>query len=438
VFPYAVQHSYGGPRGLQRLVNACHEAGLAVILDVPYYRLGPETARLAALGPYTSNRAGSDSWAELNVDDDDGRHVREFVLGSLRQWVRDFHVDGLRLEAVPAFCDADRPRFLDEVRDAVRLEAEALGRHVHLIADSNLNDVRVLQPSQFGGYGLDAQWNNDFHHAVHALMTGERHGRYIDFGERDHLEKALNQTFVYDGCFSEHRRRSHGASADGLSGERFVISIQNHGEIGDRATGDRFGTMLHPGEQRLAAGLLLLAPYLPLIFMGQEYGETRRFPYFGSAGPQSAPADHGDARRRQSAPDPLAASTFESAKLAWSWPPDTWQEGLRELYADLLSARRSWPPLRDYVHRKAKFLGDKSSVLRLRRGDSARDRAYVLTAYFNFGNREEPLPRDDGGRVLLLSSESPRYAGTRTSDDRHDILLPFEFQVYLTNLADRR
>jgi maltooligosyltrehalose trehalohydrolase len=437
-FPFAVQHSYGGPHGLQRFVDACHETGLAVILDASYHRLGQAARFFAEIGPYTTPRKPPVGAAlNLNLNGPGCRGVRDFVLASLQQWIRDYHLDGLRLESVAPPFDASSPDVLAEIQEMVQTEAERLGRPLHLIADSDLNDVRLLDAREQGGNGLHAQWNADFHHAVHALLTGERDGRYVDFDSREQLVKVLNQTFALDGCFSKHRGCEHGASAGGHSGDRFVISIQNHDEVGQRAGGERFGRLLHPGAQRLAAGLLLLAPHLPLIFMGEEYGETRPFPLFISDAESLAIA-RTDSKGSPARLDPQAESTLQSAQLTWQWPRDTWQEGLRELYADLISARRSWPPLRDFVYRRAGFLSDTSAVLSLRRGDAAADRGYVLTAYFNFGNREEPLPREGVGRVMLLSSESPRYAGTRIPDDRSDVLLPFEFQVYLTNTADRR
>ena len=208
--------------------------------------------------------------------------MRAFVLDNVRYWIRDFHVDGLRLDAVHAIYDCSPRHILREIKEAADEEARRLGRRVHVIAESDLNDVRLLDPPQSGGYGLDAQWSDDFHHAVHALLTGERWSYYADFGRPEQLVKALNRTFVYDGVYSAFRGRRHGGPVGSHPSDRFVISIQNHDQIGNRPAGERLSTLVEPNQQRLAAGLLLLAPHIPLIFMGEEYGETRPFPYFCS------------------------------------------------------------------------------------------------------------------------------------------------------------
>src|SRR5436190_3072043 len=274
VHPYAVHEAYGGPRGLQRFVEAAHRTGLAVILDVVYNHLGPEGNYLSEFGPYFTDRYFTPWGAAFNFDDRGCDAVRAFVLDSVRQWIRDFHMDGLRLDAVHAIFDHSPRHILREIKETADEEAARLGRPVHVIAESNLNDVRILDRTELGGYGLSAQWSDDFHHAVHALLTGERQAYYADFGGIDQLVKALNHTFVFDGVYSTFRGRRHGASAGAHSGSRFVISIQNHDQIGNRPGGERFGKLLGQVEQRLACGLLLLAPNIPLIFMGEEYGET--------------------------------------------------------------------------------------------------------------------------------------------------------------------
>ena len=274
VYPYAVQNSYGGPRALQRLVDAAHQAGLAVILDVVYNHLGPEGNYLGNFGPYFTDRYRTPWGMAINYDGPDSDAVRQFVIDNARMWVRDFHIDGLRLDAVHAIYDLSPRHILAEIQAAVQREAARAGRLVHVIAESNQNDVRLIRPRERGGYGLDGVWSDDFHHSVHALLTGERDGYYLDFGEPAHLAKALNDVFVYDGCYSPFRRRRHGSRVGAIDRTRFVVCVQNHDQVGNRARGDRLGTLVAPAAQRLACGLLLLSPCVPLLFMGEEYGEA--------------------------------------------------------------------------------------------------------------------------------------------------------------------
>jgi maltooligosyltrehalose trehalohydrolase len=483
VHPYAVQNSYGGPHGLQRLINACHRLRLAIILDVVYNHLGPEGNYLAEFGPYFTDRYRTPWGAAMNFDGRGSDPVRAFVLDNVRQWIRDYRVDGLRLDAVHAIYDFSARHILREIKEAADDESRRLGRPVHVIAESNLNDVRLLDPPERGGYGLDAQWSDDFHHCVHTLLTGENTGYYADFGRPEQLVKALNETFVYDGRCSVFRGRRHGAPAGDHPGDRFLVSIQTHDQVGNRARGDRFGTLLSPSQQRLAAGLLLLAPHLPLLFMGEEYGETRPFPFFCSfLDPQLADAvrngrraEFAEFRWQGEIPDPQDEATFQSAKLTWSWPEDSVHAGLRRLYGDLFAARRRWPALCDFHHRRAELLGSSARrVLRLERGgsnvhfksESSNSRSEIshlrsemshlrseishlrselldwrsdtLIAYFNLTDQEQPLPEEDRGeRVLLLASESARYSGKRAEDalyhsplTTHHSLLPYEFQIF--------
>jgi len=444
---YAVQESYGGPRGLQRLIDTAHRIGLAVILDVVYNHLGPEGSYLSEFGPYFTDRYQTPWGAAINFDDAGSDAVRAFVIDNVRHWVRDFHVDGLRLDAVHAIYDTSPRHILREIKEAADDEAARLGRPVHVIAESNLNDVRLLDRTELGGYGLGAQWSDDFHHAVHAILTGERQSYYLDFGCVDQLVKALNETFVFDGTYSEFRGRRHGAPAGSHPGSRFVISIQNHDQIGNRAAGDRFGQLLNPAQQRVAAGLLLLAPYIPLIFMGDEYGETRPFPFFSSFLDPQIALSASEGRRREFAgsewpelvPDPQAVATFESAKLSWSWPDGSPQAGLRKLYYDLLTLRRFRLPLREFNEHSARRLergGEKRDVIRLQRHASNDGTVVEVVVLFNISGQEQEIPQPELPPLgLLLSSESAYYGGARTSETPSGVLLPFEFQVFGPSLA---
>jgi maltooligosyltrehalose trehalohydrolase len=426
VHPFAPQNTYGGPHGLARLVDACHAAGLAVCLDVVYNHLGPEGNYLAEFAPYFSGVYRTPWGPALNYDGPDSDPVRDFVLNNARLWLGAYHLDGLRLDAVHAVHDASPRHILREVGEAAR--AAAGGRQVHVIAESLRNDVRMVLPPERGGHGLDAEWNEDFHHALHAYLTGERHGKYADFGPAASLVKALEDTFVLDGVYSRYRRRRWGAPAGGLPGERFVIGVQNHDHVGNRARGERLAALLPPPARRLAASLMLLAPSLPLLFMGEEYGEDNPFLFFCSFLDGRLAQNVRDGRRRDyqlagEVPDPQAESTFAASRLSWSWPEGSPSAGLRRLYADLLAARRRWPPLRDFRQRSARLLPGGPPVLELVRGPAGAG----LRAWFNLtGDGRSLAGVIPSGSALVFSSEAARYGGGRREGAPPADLLPFE------------
>jgi maltooligosyltrehalose trehalohydrolase len=277
---FAVQNSYGGPRSLQRFVDAAHSHGLAVFLDVVYNHLGPEGNYAAEFGDYFTHKYQTPWGPAFNFDAAGCDFVRQFVTENVRYWLQDFHLDGLRLDAVHAIMDISPTHILRDIQRTAEQFATENNRAIQIIAESDLNDVRLIDSPNRGGYGLAGQWSDDFHHALHTLLTDESVGYYVDFGEPEQLVKALNDTFVYDGCYSLYRRRKHGAPATGIPRHHFVVSIQNHDQVGNRALGDRLSVLLEPAKQRLAAGLQLLSPMTPLIFMGEEYGEENPFPFF--------------------------------------------------------------------------------------------------------------------------------------------------------------
>lgn len=440
VQPYAVQSSYGGPRALQRLVDAAHRMGLAVILDVVYNHLGPEGSYLARFGPYFTDRYRTGWGNAMNFDGPDSDAVRQFFIDNACAWVRDFHIDGLRLDAVQAIFDFSARHILADIRAAVHEEAAKVGRRVHVIAESEQNDVRLLRSEDRGGFKLDAVWNDDFHHAVHALLTGEREGYYQDFGQAAQLAKVYNDVFAYDGCYSVFRRRKHGSRAGGLDRSRFVVFIQNHDQVGNRMQGDRFGTLLPPEAQRLACALLLLSPNTPLLFMGQEYGETHPFPFFCSFENPDLVESIRQGRREDCEaiaehalapiPDPQASETFLSAKLSWQWPEGTPRAGLRCLHSTLLAARRRWPALRDRKNAAARLvstgLADNpdapETLLIVERGGHQ-----GLMAIANLAADPQSFPTQDfAGLTLLLSTEETRFGGKRESSRPLEPMLPYE------------
>lgn len=427
---YAAQNTYGGPYGLQKLVDACHAAGLAVFLDVVYNHLGPEGNYLGEFGPYFTDRHRTSWGPALNYDGPGSDAVRAFILDNVRLWIEDFHFDGLRLDAVHAIFDS-RPRHI--LRDIKETADEAgAGRRVHIIAESLINDVRMVRDPERGGYGLDAEWNEDFHHALHVYLTGERHGKYSDFEDIRSLARTLAQTFHLDGSvYSAYRGRHWGAPAEGLPGDRFVIGVQNHDHVGNRPRGERLAALAVPSKQRLAASLMLLSPYLPLLFMGEEYGEDNPFPFFCSFHNRHLIESVRQGRRRDyrfargvEMLDPQAEATFAAARLSWSWPEGSHRAGLRRLYADLLAARRCWPALRDFTHRTVRLLPDEQApaLLHLVRGQEGE-----LHVYFNLTEQTQPLPGTASeDRVLLFSSESAGYHGGRQSGVLGEQFRPYE------------
>ncbi|HJR78332.1 MAG TPA: malto-oligosyltrehalose trehalohydrolase [Nitrospiraceae bacterium] len=440
VHPFAPQHSYGGPQGLQRLVNACHYHGLAIFLDVVYNHSGPEGSYWAEYGPYFTDHYRTPWGRAVNYDGRGSDPVRAFVLDNVRMWIEDYHFDGLRLDAVHAIYDFGARHILQDIKETADQVGRNLGRHIHIVAESDLNDVRLLLPSERGGYGLDAQWSDDFHHMVHAALTGERQGYYEDYGTPAHFPQLLEHTFVLNGSYSAHRDRRHGGPAAGLSGDRFVVCIQNHDQIGNRAAGERLGTLITRPAQRLAASLLLLAPHLPLLFMGEEYGEEHPFQFFCSfSDPQLIEAVRSGRRREFEAfhtdgaevPDPQAETTFEASRLTWSWDTDPHKAGLRRLYQDLLHQRRDRPALRNYAERSARMLPhpDSGPVLELIRGGRRHDSEKTIRVLFNLSGEPQRVPKPNMA-ALQWTSESTQYGGTREATTDKECMLAYECMMF--------
>jgi maltooligosyltrehalose trehalohydrolase len=354
VSPYAPQSTYGGPEGLRRLVDAAHRANLAVILDVVYNHLGPEGNYLGEFGPYFTDFYKTPWGQALNFDGPDSDEVRRYFVDNALYWVTEFHLDGLRLDAVHAIYDFGARHILEEIAAAVHEEARRLERRVLVIAESDLNDPRLVRAPERGGYGLDGQWTDDFHHAVHTALTREQGGYYGDFDGAPSIAKALRDRFVYDGRHSAFRRRRHGAPAGDVAAERFVVCVQNHDQIGNRARGERLAALVSPARQRLAAALLLLSPYVPLLFMGEEYGETNPFLYFISHTDPALIAAVRDGRREEfrsfawagEVPDPQAEETFARCRLDRTRTTAPGHREILALYGDLLRTRHEEASLR--------------------------------------------------------------------------------------------
>ena len=325
-YPFAVQASYGGSHGLKQLVNACHAAGLAVILDVVYNHLGPEGNYLGDFGPYFTDHYKTPWGSAINYDGPDSDEVRKFFISNALYWVTEYHVDALRLDAIHGIYDFSARHILKDMAAAVHAQAERLNRRIIMIAESDLNDARVIEPPSMGGYGLDGQWNDDFHHALRVALTGEQRGYYQDFHGIADLAGAIRGGFVYQGQYSAYRRRRHGSSSRRCRPSQFVVFSQNHDQIGNRAIGDRLSAQLPIEALKVIRAVVLLSPNIPLLFMGEEYGETAPFQYFIEHGDPALIEAVRQGRRREFAhfgwraediPDPQAITTFERSRLIW-------------------------------------------------------------------------------------------------------------------------
>lgn len=353
VYLYAVQHSYGGSEGFKRLVNACHKNGMAVILDVVYNHLGPEGSYLADFGPYFTDRYKTPWGDAINYDGPYSNPVRQFFINNALYWFAEYHVDALRLDAIHGIYDFGAHHFLQELGEAVRKQAAQSGRSLFLFPESDLNDSKIVTPTIHGGYGLDAQWSDDFHHALHTLLTGENRGYYQDFGKIEHIAKAIREGFVYSGGYSEFRKRNHGNSSKNLSAEQMVVFSQNHDQVGNRMLGERLSALVSFEAVKLAAGAVLLSPYIPLLFMGEEYGEDAPFLYFVShsdhalidAVRQGRKREFGEFQWQGEPPDPQGVETFQKSKIQWEKRREGVHGKLLAFYKHLITLRKTIPAL---------------------------------------------------------------------------------------------
>jgi maltooligosyltrehalose trehalohydrolase len=413
VFPFAVQDSYGGPAGFQRFVDACHHRGLAVVLDVVYNHLGPEGNVLASFAPYFTEMYTTPWGSAVNVAQAGSDEVRRYFIENALMWLRDYHVDGLRLDAIHGIVDPTASPFLAELTTAVDALAVSLGRRLVLIAESADNDPRVITPIAAGGLGFDAQWNDDFHHALHTVLTGERADYYRDYGSLDQLARAINDGFIFEGQHSNHRGRRHGAPSRAIARDHFVVCTQNHDQVGNRAGAERLAELVEPAALGLAAAALLLSPFVPMLFMGEEYAETAPFPYFVSHSDADLVATIRQARavelgREADRFDPVAKGTFEKARLDRSRRDTEPHRGVLALYRALIIARRDNPVLTDPdpLESEAVVSGD---VLALRRRTSTADALVLL----NFGDADVVARADVAAPIWsrVLDSGDPDLGG---------------------------
>jgi maltooligosyltrehalose trehalohydrolase len=418
VYPFAPQNSYGGPVGLKKLVDACHCRGLAVILDVVYNHLGPEGNYLHGFGPYFTDRYRTPWGDAVNFDGPYSDEVRRFFIENALYWVNEYHVDALRLDAIHGIFDFSARHLLEELATAVHREAKKLGRKIYVIAESDLNDVRLINPLKKGGYGLDALWNDDFHHTVHTLLIEEKYGYYMDFGGTGQFAKSFRERFVYSGEYSRYRRRRHGNSAKGRKAEQFVVFAQNHDQVGNRMFGERLAALVSFESLKLAAAVVLLSPYVPLLFMGEEYGEDAPFLYFVSHSDPGLIEAVREGRKeefksfvsRGEPPDPSSVETFMRSK------PDVRKRlsgnhaVLLRFYKKLIHMRKSIPALA--VPEKDDFQvsageEEKLVLVERREGDSR------VVCLFNFNEREVKARFPCTGEMWgkLLDSSDSAWSG---------------------------
>jgi maltooligosyltrehalose trehalohydrolase len=355
---FAPHEAYGGPDGLKRFVDAAHSRGLGVVLDVVYNHFGPSGAYAPMFAPYLSE-SGSNPWgAAINLDGPLADEVRRYIIDSALAWLRDYHVDGLRLDAVHALVDHNAINLLEQLATEVESLSTHLGRPLSLIAESDLNDPKLITCREAGGYGLQAQWDDDVHHALHALLTGERQGYYGDFGSLECLETVLEGAFFHAGTWSSFRRRVHGRPVDRhtMPGHRFVAYLQDHDQIGNRALGDRLSAMISPGLLKVGATLLFTAPFTPMLFMGEEWAAGTPWQFFTSHPEPELAAAVRTGRRREfgshgwaeaDVPDPQDPATFERSKLDWSELGKPGHAEILQMYKRLIALRRSRAELSD-------------------------------------------------------------------------------------------
>ncbi len=418
VFPFAVQNSYGGPVGLKRLVNAAHRHGLAVVLDVVYNHLGPEGNYLGEFAPYFTDRYRTPWGPALNLDGPHSDEVRRYFTENALYWQTEFHMDALRLDAIHAIRDFSAISFLEELAEDCHRHAEAMGRPFHVIGECDMNMARHILPRALGGYGLDAQWSDDFHHSLHVLLTGEQRGYYADFGGVSQFAKVWREGYAYAGQHSRYRRCRHGSSPHGNPVKQFVVCIQNHDQIGNRMLGDRLSGTLSFEQQKLAAGAVLLSPFVPLLFMGEEYGETAPFQYFVSHTDKALIEAVRRGRREEFTafawqgvvPDPQDEATFQCCKLNHKLAIQGEHRTLREFYRELLTLRRRTPALagveKETMETTAFELESALMVRQWNEGDE-------ILLLFNFAGegRSLDLPFPAGDWRKQLDSADPRWGG---------------------------
>ena len=410
---FAPHHAYGGPTGLKRLVDACHAHGLGAVLDVVYNHLGPVGNFLSEFGPYFSDRYRTAWGTAFNFDGPGSDEVRRFIVDNALMWIRDYHFDGLRLDAVHAIVDHSPLNILEQLALEVDELGEDLHRQTFLIAESDANDPRLVRSRDVGGHGLDGVWSDDWHHALHGVLTGERAGYYQDFGSLEMLGKALRQAWGYDGVWSARRQRTRGRKATGVASHSFVIAAQNHDQVGNRATGDRLAGLVDEGRLKIAATLLLLAPFTPMLFQGEEWAASSPFLYFTNHSDPEVGNAVREGRRREFAafgwdpdqiPDPQDASTFERSRLNWNELEEPFHRRMLDWHRAMIGLRKGISRPQDQAGHGVHVQVDDE----LSRIEFARD---AISVHINLGEDDWQVPLSEGMHLLIASDPSTRPSG---------------------------
>jgi maltooligosyltrehalose trehalohydrolase len=440
VYPYAVQDSYGGAQGLQRLVNTCHNKGLAVVLDVVYNHVGPEGNYLNSFGKYFTDKYHTPWGNAINVDDEWSDAVRQYIIQNALMWFRDFHIDALRLDAVHAIKDFGAEHILSRLKTEVDQLIQETGRPHYLIVECDLNDPRFINPQSKSGYGMDAQWIDEFHHALRITAGGDRSGYYEDFSGIADLAKAYQEAYVYNGQYSPHRLKLFGGQATENAGQQFIVFSQNHDQVGNRMLGERSSQLFSFEMQKLMAGAVLVAPYLPMLFMGEEWSEPHPFLYFVShTDPELAEAVRKGRKQEFAAfhaegeaPDPMDEETFNQSKLQWNLTEKDQHQVMLDFYKALIALRKQMSALHVLDRKSLKVSGDEQAktLLLQRRHENSE----VVVA-MNFAGQPQPviLPDTKTDWKLLMSSADARWNGpgyTATSAKGTVQVPPQSFCIY--------
>lgn len=453
VYPFAPQNSYGGPEGLKQLVNTCHAKGIAVILDVVYNHFGPEGNYSGSFGYYVTEKYKTPWGDALNFDGPFSDPVNDFFISNALYWFEEYHVDALRLDAVDWIFDLTAKHFLQRLAEEVTRYRETRGKKLFLIAEYDANDARLTRPREMGGYGLDAQWNDGFHHSIRTLLTKETTGYYQDFGSFNHLVKSFREGFAYTGQYSCYRKRRHGASSADRPGYQFVVFCQNHDQVGNRKCGDRLSTAVSIDKLLLAAGTVILSPYIPLLFMGEEYGEKAPFHYFIDHSDQEliAAVRKGKAEEHASGacigdpPDPQAESTFLESKIDVSSVKEADQAVIMEMYRTLIALRKESPSFKLYERNNIQITGyEQERVLSVVRTDAEG----MSTCIYCYSDKDQnvSLTLPPGVWQKALDSSERKWCGSgAVAPERLDVhdspvpinISPFTFIVYLRNWETR-
>ena len=441
-YAYAVQNSYGGPEGFKKLVDAAHKEGVSVILDVVYNHFGPEGNYTSQYGPYFTEMYKTPWGMALNFDDKHSDGVRNYFIENPLYWFEHYHIDALRLDAVHAIFDLGAKHVLQEMADRVAELSDSVGRKLYLIAESDLNDVRVIREKELGGHGMDAQWSDDFHHVIHTLLTGEQKGYYQDFGKCEQLAKAYKNSFVYDWKYSRNRKKTFGSDASDRPGHQFVICTQNHDQVGNRMLGERLTHLVSFEALKLAAGALLLSPNIPMLFMGEEYGEDSPFLYFVS----HTDADLVEAVRRGRKEefaafheegefvDPFSLDAFRQSTLKWEKRQEGKNKALLELYQHLIQLRRTIPALKNLDKQNLEASAvEEDKLVFLRRG-SNESQIYCI---MNFNDKDVTFQPSSGGNWRkILDSSDDKWMGSGSTmpdnltDGQQVTIRPQSFALY--------